>query len=152
MRRRLARRRQGDRAIHQNHRNLRLRAGERETQAFLACEQWADGQRVQHPDQARIVKPGWPLIGGKRGRTFAGRQKLERARHIPAEHADRLAAYEQMEREQFPDPAAPAPGVRDRWLVLRGGIRLERFWIDWITEYLQAHDADRDAHREEASA
>ena len=23
------------------------------------------------------------------------------------------------------------------WLVLRGGIRLERFWIDWITECLE---------------
>ena len=27
----------------------------------------------------------------------------------------------------------------DQWLVLRGGLRLEQFWIDWITEYLDAH-------------
>src|SRR5690606_34869486 len=66
-------------------RNLRLRASEREPQAFLARKQWADGQRVQHPDQACIVKRGWPLIGGRSGRTFAGRQKLERACHIAAE-------------------------------------------------------------------
>ena len=25
--------------------------------------------------------------------------------------------------------------------MLRGGIRLERFWVDWLTEYLQAHGA-----------
>ena len=30
------------------------------------------------------------------------------------------------------------------WLVLRGGIRLERFWVDWTTDYLHAHGrADR---------
>ena len=34
----------------------------------------------------------------------------------------------------------------DQWLVLRGGLRMERFWIDWITDYLQAHE------RTEASA
>ena len=27
----------------------------------------------------------------------------------------------------------------DVYLVLRGGIRLERFWVDWLTEYLDAH-------------
>jgi hypothetical protein len=85
MRRRLARRRQGHHAIHQNHRNLRLRASERQTQAFLASQQWSDGQRIQNPDQPCIVKWGWPLIGGKSGWYFAGRQKLERARHIAAE-------------------------------------------------------------------
>ena len=33
----------------------------------------------------------------------------------------------------------------DQWLVLRGGIRLERFWVDWTTDYLHAHGrAERD--------
>ena len=27
----------------------------------------------------------------------------------------------------------------DRFLVLRGGIRLEEFWIGWLNEYLEAH-------------
>jgi DNA-binding PadR family transcriptional regulator len=57
-----------------------------------------------------------------------------------ADHAARLAHYEALEREQFPDPAGLDDAGRDRWLVLRGGIRLEHFWIDWITEYLHAHD------------
>ena len=76
MRGRLARRRQRHRAIHQNDRHLRLRAGERETQSFLARKQRASGQRIQHPDQACIVKRGWPLIEGESGRCFAGWQKL----------------------------------------------------------------------------
>ncbi len=38
--------------------------------------------------------------------------------------------------------ASPAPAL-DQWLVLRGGIRMERFWIDWFTDYLQAHEMRR---------
>ncbi len=78
-----------------------------------------------------------------RGASYGDRATL--LRHLAdarADHALRLAAYERMESEQFPDPASLDPGVRDRWLVLRGGIRLEQFWIDWITEYLQAHERD----------
>ncbi|GAA1913120.1 PadR family transcriptional regulator [Nocardioides hwasunensis] len=73
-----------------------------------------------------------------RGASYGDRATL--ASHLVttrAEHAARLAAYEQMEREQFPDPAALDEAARDQWLVLRGGIGLERFWIDWITDYLE---------------
>ena len=78
-----------------------------------------------------------------RGASYGDREALLRhLRDLRADHALRLATYEQMEREQFPDPAGLEPGVRDRWLVLRGGIRLEHFWIDWITEYLTAHGTD----------
>ena len=67
-----------------------------------------------------------------------------------ADHATRLAHYEQLEREQFPDPAGLDEAGLDQWLVLRGGIRLERFWIDWITDYLQAHDkAHAQAHEKD---
>ena len=76
-----------------------------------------------------------------RGASYGDRATLTRnLLAARADHATRLAQYEQMEREQFPDPAGLDAALRDRWLVLRGGIRLERFWIDWITEYLQAHD------------
>ncbi|CAM3496668.1 PadR family transcriptional regulator [Nocardioides zeicaulis] len=76
-----------------------------------------------------------------RGASYGDRARL--LGHLAdtrADHALRLAAYEQMEREQFPDPASLDDARRDQWLVLRGGIRLERFWIDWITEYAQAHE------------
>ena len=59
-----------------------------------------------------------------------------------ADHATRLAHYEELERQQFPDPTALDGAGLDQWLVLRGGIRLERFWIDWITDYLHAHAKD----------
>ena len=62
-----------------------------------------------------------------------------------ADHAARLAHYEQLEREQFPHPADLDGAALDQWLVLRGGIRLERFWVDWTTDYLHAHGrAERD--------
>ena len=57
-----------------------------------------------------------------------------------ADHATRLAHYEKLEREQFPDPSALDEAGLDQWLVLRGGIRMEHFWVDWLTEYLQAHE------------
>ncbi len=76
-----------------------------------------------------------------RGASYGDRATL--ARHLVAARADhetRLAHYEQFEREQFPDPTVLDEAGLDQWLVLRGGIRLERFWVEWITEYLQAHD------------
>ena len=76
------------------------------------------------------------LRGASHGDRATVLRHVEEAR---ADHAARLAAYEQMEREQFPDPESLDPAIRDRWLVLRGGIRIERFWIDWLTDYLQAH-------------
>lgn len=56
-----------------------------------------------------------------------------------ADHQTRLAHYEQLEREQFPDPSGLTGAALDQWLVLRGGIRLEQFWIDWSTDFLEAH-------------
>ena len=50
--------------------------------------------------------------------------------------------YREMEQQQFAHPDRLDAAQRDQWLVLRGGIRLEQFWIDWITDYLQAHAKD----------
>ena len=77
------------------------------------------------------------LLGASYGDRAALTANLLDAR---ADHAARLAHYEQLEREQFPDPDGLDGAGLDQWLVLRGGIRLERFWIDWITDYLHAHD------------
>jgi DNA-binding PadR family transcriptional regulator len=57
-----------------------------------------------------------------------------------ADHRTRLAHYETLAARDFPDgPTGLSPQRLDVYLVLRGGIRLERFWVDWLTEYLQAH-------------
>jgi len=80
-----------------------------------------------------------------RGASYGDRAVLAtNLRAARADHATRLAQYEQMEHEQFPDPRALEAAQKDQWLVLRGGIGLERFWIDWITDYLHAHDLEVD--------
>ena len=56
-----------------------------------------------------------------------------------AEHATRLAHYERLAARDFPDPASLDGHDLDVYLVLRGGIGLERFWVEWLTEYLDAH-------------
>ena len=56
-----------------------------------------------------------------------------------ADHRTRLAHYERLAARDYPDPAALAGKDLDDYLVLRGGIRLEQFWIDWLTECLEAH-------------
>ncbi|CAN5494839.1 PadR family transcriptional regulator [soil metagenome] len=58
-----------------------------------------------------------------------------------AEHATRLAHYEQLAAGY--DPAPLTGHDLDVHLVLRGGIRLEQFWVDWLTEYLTAHQGVR---------
>ena len=78
-----------------------------------------------------------------RGASYGDRAVLAaNLRDARGDHATRLAQYEQMEHEQFTDPRALEAAQKDQWLVLRGGIGLERFWIDWITDYLHAHDLE----------
>lgn len=55
-----------------------------------------------------------------------------------AEHRARLAAYHQMAAAQYPDPDSLAGADLDRYLVLRGGVRMEEFWIAWLTDYTEA--------------
>lgn len=75
-----------------------------------------------------------------RGASFGDREAvLDVVRANLADHATRLAHYEQLEKRDYPDPAALTGLELDQYLVLRGGIRLEQFWIDWLTEYLEAH-------------
>src|SRR3954468_242583 len=52
---------------------------------------------------------------------------------LVAEHRTRLAHFEQLEREQFPQADDRTDTLTDHdldtWLVLRGGIKQEQFWI-----------------------
>ena len=76
-----------------------------------------------------------------RGASYGDRARAVRGlveQHL-AEHRARLAAYHQMATEQYPDPDRLTGADLDRYLVLRGGVRLEEFWIGWLTEYLEAH-------------
>jgi DNA-binding PadR family transcriptional regulator len=74
-----------------------------------------------------------------RGASYGDRRSLlVHVEALRAEHRSRLAHFEQLEHEQFPDPSSLAGRDLDTWLVLRGGIRQERFWVEWLTEYVDA--------------
>lgn len=74
-----------------------------------------------------------------RGAAYGDRAALlDQLRGLRLEHQARLVHYEQLEREQFPGAPPATDHARDVWLVLRGGIRQERYWIDWLTDYLDA--------------
>ena len=64
---------------------------------------------------------------------------LRRVRETLADHETRLAHYRDLEARDYPAPADLAGRDLDQYLVLRGGIRLEEFWIGWLNEYLEAH-------------
>jgi DNA-binding PadR family transcriptional regulator len=77
-----------------------------------------------------------------RGSSYGDRSAvLAEVREHLADHRTRLAHYEQLAARDFPDPAGLDGRHLDVYLVLRGGIRLEQFWVDWLTEYLDAHGA-----------
>jgi DNA-binding PadR family transcriptional regulator len=81
-----------------------------------------------------------------RGASYGDRSAvLARVRERRAEHAARLARYRQLAARDFPDPDALSDQALDQYLVLRGGIRLEQFWVDWLSEYLTAHTQGTDA-------
>ena len=77
-----------------------------------------------------------------RGASFGDRAAvLEVVRANLADHRLRLAHYEQLETRDHPHPETLTGHELDQYLVLRGGIRTERFWVEWLTEYLDAHGA-----------
>ncbi|MCW2847390.1 MAG: PadR family transcriptional regulator [Marmoricola sp.] len=74
-----------------------------------------------------------------RGASYGDRTALlDHLRHLIGEHRTRQAHFERLEREQFPRPAELAGQRLDTWLVLRGGIKQEQFWVEWLSEYVEA--------------
>ena len=65
---------------------------------------------------------------------------LDQARDHLADHALRLAHYAHLAERDYPEPAGLSGHALDQYLVLRGGIRVEEFWVGWLEEYLAAHD------------
>ncbi|MGD9959965.1 PadR family transcriptional regulator [Nocardioides sp.] len=77
-----------------------------------------------------------------RGASFAADRDavLDVVRADLAEHRTRLAYYQQLEKRDYPTPGTLNGLELDQHLVLRGGIRLEEFWVSWLEEYLHAHE------------
>ncbi|MGW8952056.1 PadR family transcriptional regulator [Streptomyces sp. NPDC055709] len=61
--------------------------------------------------------------------------EAELRRHL-ALHEGQLAEYEDIEKRHFP-PERDTVEDRLRHVVLRGGIDLERFWIEWVRAALR---------------
>lgn len=81
-----------------------------------------------------------------RGASYGDRAALlDVVRANLADHQIRLDHYRQLEKRHRADhdPARETltDHALDQYLVLRGGIRIEEFWVDWLTEYLTAHEA-----------
>ena len=74
-----------------------------------------------------------------RGASYGDRgQLLKHIGELIGDHRARLGHFEQLEREQFPHTHSLTGHDLDTWLVLRGGIKQEQFWIEWLTEYVEA--------------
>ena len=109
-------------------------AGRRALAGWLAA-----GTPVEPLRSELAVKLRGASYGGTAGRA-AVRGLVEQ--HL-AEHHARLAAYALMAAEQYPHPDSLTGADLDRYLVLRGGVRLEEFWTGWLTEYLALRDGCR---------
>ena len=78
-----------------------------------------------------------------RGASYGDRRAvLAQVEALLADHRTRLAHYEHLAERDFPEPDRLSGHDLDVYLVLRGGIRLEQFWVGWLTEYRDTH-ADR---------
>ncbi len=64
---------------------------------------------------------------------------LDVVRSNLADHTSRLEHFRRLRDRDYPEPGDLAGLELDQYLVLSGGIRLEEFWVDWLTEYLEAH-------------
>lgn len=65
---------------------------------------------------------------------------LANLRELIDDHRTRLAHYEAMAERDYPDTTTLSGQELDTYLVLRGGILQETFWIAWLTEYVEAHE------------
>lgn len=74
-----------------------------------------------------------------RGATYGDRARvLETVAARRADHVVRLAHYRQLEAA-YDDPTTLTGQQLDQYLVLRGGVRMEEFWLAWLDDYLAAH-------------
>lgn len=64
-----------------------------------------------------------------------GGLRAELERHL-ALHREQLEEYLAIEERDFPAERRRAEPDRLRHLVLRGGVDLERFWVEWVTAAL----------------
>ena len=114
--------------------------------AALGAQALADVARRRRPRSSRSAAT-WPSSSAVR-RTATARPCCDGVREHLAEHATPAGGA----TAHCASATTPTPTALDRrrprpYLVLRGGIRLEEFWIDWLTEYLERTHARSDHRR-----
>lgn len=76
-----------------------------------------------------------------RGATFGDRGAvLAVVRTALAEHQARLDHFRGLVTRDYPDPTSLEGLALDQYLVLRGGVLSEEFYVSWLREYLAAHE------------
>ncbi|MDN5892925.1 MAG: PadR family transcriptional regulator [Nocardioides sp.] len=99
----------------------------------LELERWLAEPTVTDPIRSELMVK-------IRGASYGDRAAIiEQARESLEDHRKRLSLYEFLESKDYPNPDLLEGRELDICLVLRGGVRLERFWIDWLTDYIDAH-------------
>jgi DNA-binding PadR family transcriptional regulator len=79
-----------------------------------------------------------------RGASYGDRAALlANIADLVTDHRTRLAHYQALAARDYPEPDRLTGQDLDTYLVLRGGILQESFWITWLTEYLDAHQGFR---------
>lgn len=74
-----------------------------------------------------------------RGASYGSRDAiLALVKEHLADHEARLAHYRHLQQRDYPNPDDLSGQQLDQYLVLRGGLLAEEFWISWLTEYLEA--------------
>lgn len=102
-----------------------------------ALEDWLGEPTAVTPVRSDLaVKMRAASLGADRGPV------LDVVRTNLADHRARLDLYERLCKKDYPEPERLTGLALDQYLVLRGGIRLEQGWIEWLTEYLTAHEKD----------
>ncbi len=92
---------------------------------------------IETPTQPAVMRS--EVAVKMRGASYGDRARLvSHLEDLVDEHRTRKAHFEQLEREQFPDPTALTDQQLDTWLVLRGGIKQEQFWVEWLSDYVTA--------------
>ena len=84
------------------------------------------------------------IRGASYGDPAAVADEVERHRAL---HAERLDAYLANEKHEFPDPSRLRGRRLHQWLVLRGGIALERSMTDWYDDVLAALRPSKRGHK-----
>jgi len=132
--------------------------------ARMEADGWVDSETVKQHGPAdkkvytvtrlgQTVLSGWlaapaapeparsDLTVKMRGASFGNRKEVLAVVHDALlDHRARLDYFNGLMAKDYPDPGVLADHDLDMYLVLRGGIMTEEFFVKWLREYLDAHN------------